>query len=122
MQKHTPDGVTLHCDFCGKHWDMIETMIEGHHGSILCTDCLIKSIDEANEITEPFKCTLCLRDFEPGDETPGSEKAYAASPRPEGANEAAKLCWDCIRQADRAFASDAETPWERRIEPDKRWR
>ena len=117
MQKHSPEGVTLHCDFCGGHWDMLKPMIEGHHGSILCLDCLAKAIDQSADATADFKCTLCLRDFEAG-----SEKVYTPTPVPEGANKLAKLCWDCARQADRAFAADPETAWERRVPPDKRWR
>lgn len=117
MQKHNEDGVTIHCDFCGKAWDMLEPMIEGHHGSVLCLECLDKAVDFSEPAKEDFKCSLCLRDFEAG-----AEKVYRPDPLPEGANPAGRLCFDCVRQADRAFAKDPETAWERRIEPDKRWR
>ena len=38
------------------------------------------------------------------------------------ANADAALCWDCIQQADRAFAKDPDTDWDRKISPTNRWR
>lgn len=115
MQRHTPDGVILACDFCGTDWDMIQPMIEGHRGSILCLPCLARAIDQAGEWSEGFSCTMCRREFEAG------EKAYRPTAAVEQANPQAIVCWDCVRQADRAFASDPDTDWQRKIAPDKRW-
>jgi len=116
MQRRTDEGVVLACDFCGTDWDMERPMIEGHQGSILCLACLARAVEEATEPAAPFACTLCLVEREP------PMKRWAHPDAGEGANREAAVCWDCIRQADRAFAKDEETAWERKIGPDKRWR
>jgi hypothetical protein len=108
MQKHTDEGVILCCDFCGEEWDMVKPMIEGHQGSILCLSCLDSAIDAADSNAEPFKCTLCLRDFE------ADEMAWASS--------GATACYDCLQQADKAFDKDPDTDWTRKISPTDRWR
>lgn len=115
MQRHTRDGVILACDFCGTDWDMTQPMIEGHQGSILCLGCLAAAIEKAAESPGDFKCTMCQRDLDAG------EKAYAPDPRPEDANDQATVCWDCTQQADRTFAKDPDTDWERKIPANKRW-
>ncbi len=116
MQRQTPEGIILACDFCGIDWDMVKPMIEGHQGSILCIDCLAAAIDGAAERDSAFKCTLCLRELDPG------ERAWAHPTAPTEAHEDAVVCWDCLQQADRAFAKDEDTDWQRRIPPDKRWK
>ena len=40
MQREEPDGIVILCDFCRRDWDGQEPMIEGHHGSIICLQCL----------------------------------------------------------------------------------
>jgi len=116
MQRHTPEGVILACDFCGCDWDMVKPMIEGHQGSILCIDCLAKAIEQAVAMSGAFKCILCLRDFE------ANQRGWQPTEPGDGANEDAVVCYDCIQQADRAFDKDPETDWDRRIEPNDRWR
>jgi len=108
MQKRTDEGVILCCDFCGDEWDMVKPMIEGHQGSILCLTCLDRAIDEASEQAEPIQCTMCLREFEAG------EQAWRS-------NEAT-VCFDCLQQADRAFDKDPDTDWTRKVPPSDRWR
>lgn len=119
MQKHNADGVTLHCDYCGRLWDMHEPMIEGHQGSVLCLACLARAIDDGgNEPAKRVKCTLCLRDFDPGD----GETIWQYADPPAEANAQARLCGDCAAQADRAFDRDPDTNWTRKLSPSKRWR
>ena len=118
MQR-TEDGlIVISCDFTGTDWDEVTPMIEGHRGAVLSLDALARAIDEAGPVSEPFECVMCLRPFDP------PEKAWhhPDPPFPESANPDATICWDCIQQADRAFAKDPDTPWERRTEPSKRWR
>jgi hypothetical protein len=116
MQRPTPEGIVLACDFCGRDWDMEKPMIEGHRGSILCIDCLARAIGDAADAGEPFACTMCLRRFDAGG------RRYRSVEPSTDANADAVICWDCIQQADRAFGKDAQTDWQRRIEPDNRWR
>ena len=116
MQRQTPEGVILACDFCGTDWDMEKPMIEGHKGSILCIDCLARGIEEAKPAPAGFMCTMCRQDYEAG------TKAYIPLERAPNANPKAVICWDCLQQADRTFARDKDTDWERRIEPSKKWR
>ncbi len=111
----TEDGVILACDFCGADWDMVKPMIEGHKGSILCLDCLSRAIDQAAAAERAFACTLCLVDREP------PMKRWSG-PRPTAGDDPAQVCWDCLQQADRTFARDADTDWQRRIPPDRTWR
>jgi hypothetical protein len=100
--------VILCCDFCGEEWDMVKPMIEGHQGSILCLSCLDRAIDGAAPADEPFKCTMCLRDFDSG------QRAWSGS--------GAAVCFDCLQQADRAFDKDPDTDWSRKMPPNERWR
>jgi len=118
MQR-TEDGyVIISCDFFGTDWDEVVPMIEGHQGSVISLDALAAAVDEAAVAEEPFKCTMCLRQFEPG------EKAWRCLKPPHAAtaNPNAIICWDCICQADRAFSKDPDTEWDRKIPPDDRWR
>lgn len=117
MQKHANNGVTLHCDFCGSLWDMEKSMIEGHRGSVLCLDCLDQAIREAKPAETKFTCTLCLREYDPG-----QESVWKPADPPADANPQAALCLDCVQQADRAFDRDPDTDWTRKMAPTKRWR
>lgn len=115
MQRIENGLVVISCDFTGLDWDERIPMIEGHRGAVLSLDALAKAIDDARPADAPFVCTMCLRDF------PEGERVWKNAEPPPSANPSAALCWDCIRQADRAFAKDPDTPWERRIPPDARW-
>ena len=116
MQRVTPDGIVIACDFTGEDWDGETPMIEGHKGAVLSLAALARAIDEAEPAPENFECVLCLRAFDAG------EKAWRHPDPPATANPDAVVCWDCLQQADRTFARDKDVEWERRIEPSKRWR
>jgi hypothetical protein len=107
MQRTDPDGIVLLCDFCRRDWDGQEAMIEGHHGSILCLQCLKIALN--NQSTDPvpdthpatsgepgsgkYKCTLCLR-FN----MPPAMPHWANPDHPD-----AVVCQDCLYQAAKAF-------------------
>jgi hypothetical protein len=118
MQRTENGMIVISCDFTGVDWDERTPMIEGHHGSVLSLDALARAIDEAAPAGDNFECTLCLRAFEAGEKC----WRHPDPPFPESANPHAVICWDCIRQADRAFAKDTDTDWDRKIAPDERWR
>jgi len=109
MQRHTDEGVELLCDFCETAWDERLAMIEGHRGSILCIHCLEHAIEAAVRNEDSPDCTMCLR---PAERDAGVFRAANG----------AVLCRDCMRQADRTFAKDPDTPWDRRLAPTDRWR
>ena len=117
MQRKTADGkIIIACDFTGVDWDERQAMIEGHRGSVISLNALARAIEEAEETTESIQCTMCLRQAEP------PQKVWCPAQRPPEANPQAAICWDCIQQADRAFARDPEVAWERRIAATERWR
>ena len=101
MQRQDPDGIVLLCDFCRRDWDGQEPMIEGHHGSIMCLECLKFALKEQVAGTEKYKCTLCLRFNIPGTLPHWSNAAHAE----------ATVCQECIYQAARAFSRNPDVPW-----------
>ncbi|MHC4995751.1 MAG: hypothetical protein ACYTGQ_11925 [Planctomycetota bacterium] len=126
MQKTENGMIVIACDFTGVEWDEVIPMIEGHRGSVLSLDALKMAIDGAFVATPELldelgisgggvECTMCKRLVVEG------RKMWRHPNPPENANPAAALCWDCIQQADRAFAKDPDTDWQRCIEPDDRW-
>ena len=118
MQREENGYIVISCDFTGIDWDERIPMIEGHKGSVLSLDALARAIDEAAEAKEKFHCTMCRRRFDP----PETCWRHPDPPCPDTANLEGVICWDCIQQADRAFAKDPDTAWDRKIAPDKRWR
>ena len=104
MQRTENNLVILSCDFCGKDWDEVIPMIEGHRGSIICLDCLEKALQQATSSDTQYDCTMCLQ------EKPGKLKHWRNSTPVsiEGLNPHAVICWDDIRQAAKAFHKDKE--------------
>ena len=81
MQRREQQFVVISCDFCGTDWDEVLPMIEGHHGSVLCLECLKKALDGLTTGDQGYHCSLCLRDL------PGKEPHWrppAVSPPPPG--------------------------------------
>jgi hypothetical protein len=104
MQRETPEGIILACDFCRRDWDGQEAMIEGHHGSIICLECLKRALAECKtaEGGEKYKCTMCLRFNIPG--------TLAQWRFPE--NPDAVICRDCIAQSAGTFSKSPHTDWK----------
>ena len=115
MQRTTPDGIVISCDFCGVDWDAYDEaqqnpMTEGHHGSVICLSCVKRALEEAGPSETAFKCTLGLTDHDAGE-------ACWRHPGPtpsDGLNPHAVAHWDNIRQAGRAFGKDPDIDfvWE----------
>lgn len=101
MQREEPEGIVIVCDFCHRDWDGQEPMIEGHHGSILCLECLKVALVEQGMREEKYKCTLCLRFNLPPAMPRWSNRAH-----PE-----AIVCQECLYQAARGFSRNPEVPW-----------
>lgn len=100
------------CDFCGRAWDPDDParpMIEGHHGSHLCGECLsiayVAIVHESRNDRVPGQtCTMCLEERE--DET------HRSAERP-----AAVICRRCVKQSATALEKDPDSRWRRPVEP-----
>ena len=106
MQRNEDGGVVISCDFCGTDWDQVKPMIEGHHGSVICADCLRVAVDSAAVRPGRHVCTMCIRD-----DLPEDMEKWIPSPLPDRANPQASICVECIRQADGAFRRDPDVEW-----------
>ena len=117
MQRTDPEGIVLLCDFCQRDWDGVEPMIEGHHGSILCLECLKLALKDQTQTAAvgpawtdgKFKCTLCLRFNIP------ASLAHWSNP----AHPDAIVCQECIIQAAKAFSRNKDVPWTWESAPQK---
>ncbi len=86
------------CDFCHAHWDDETTMIEGHHGSLICDKCLVVAhkmvvTESADLSADGYECTMCLENrTQPAWRSPAHEDAH--------------ICLRCIKLAARAIEKD----------------
>jgi hypothetical protein len=102
MQREDPEGIVLLCDFCRRDWDGQEPMIEGHHGSIICLECLKVALSEQKAGGEKYKCTMCLRFNMP-----------PALPRwSHAVHTEAIICQECLYQSARTFSKNPDVPWK----------
>ena len=113
MQRTTPDGIVISCDFCGVDWDAYDEaqqnpMTEGHHGSVICLNCVKRALEEAMPSETGFKCTLGLTDHDAGEVC----WRHPAPVESDGLNKHAVAHWDNIRQAGRAFGKDPDIDYE----------
>jgi hypothetical protein len=94
MQEYHDEGVSILCDFCHTAWDGEAAMVEGHHGSVICLDCLKKALNEAATHGDKYQCTLCLRI-----NIPGSLPRWSTAEYPQ-----AIVCQECLFQAAKAMS------------------
>lgn len=99
MQREDPDGIVILCDFCRRDWDGQEPMIEGHHGSVICLQCLKRAAAEKAAGADKYTCTLCLR-FN----MPPSLPKWQNPDHPE-----AIICEECLEQAVKTFGKQGFT-------------
>ncbi len=104
MQREEPDGIVISCDFCGVDWDGQAAMVEGHHGSVLCLDCMKLALDYSFTGDGPYRCVLCLREA-----LPASLPRWRHEGRPD-----TLVCQDCVHQAAKAFsrAAHVDFTWQ----------
>jgi hypothetical protein len=101
MQREEEGLVVISCDFCRRDWDGAEAMIEGHHGSILCLECLKRALIEKASGDEKYNCTLCLR-FN----IPGTLPRWSHPEHPTGI-----ACQECLYQAAGTFSKNPDVDW-----------
>ncbi len=106
MQRTEEGLIVISCDFCGTDWDEVLPMIEGHHGSVLCLECLKQSLTQQVEAAVSFECTLCLQ------HRPEGTIAWTPMDRPAAANPRAMACAGCLKQAAGTFSRDPDVDWK----------
>ncbi|MCC7145132.1 MAG: hypothetical protein IT443_01660 [Phycisphaeraceae bacterium] len=113
MQRMEDGGIIISCDFCGTDWDQELAMVEGHHGSVLCLDCLKKALANSGPAATVFDCTLCLQ-TKPAGTTVWRHEPLSVELK--GYNRYAAVCEDCVDQAARAFSKDPQVDfsWQRK--------
>lgn len=102
MQRNEDGGVVISCDFCGEDWDEIKPMVEGHHGSVICLECVKLALTGLQTGGEAYSCPLCLRS-----QLPASDPHWSNPKRPQ-----ATACKSCVHQAARAFDRDPDVDWK----------
>jgi len=91
------------CDFCLRPWADNGAMVEGHHGSLICTDCLSAAYPavavraDTVEPTDEFDCTMCLQHK--------GGLRYRTN--------TATACRSCVEKAARMLERDPDSGWTR---------
>ena len=114
MHTTNPDGTLIRslCDFCHGVYADYETdtfadkpMIEGHHGSLICLNCLTVAYTDVDlggggAEHSGAKCTMCLEERD--------QPQWQSPAHPESL-----ICLRCIKQAATALDKDPESGWKR---------
>lgn len=103
-----PDHVTMSdvlCDFCGRAWTLDMPLLEGHHGSCICGDCLASAvrrmaIERVDDRVDGYRCTMCLEER--------ADAAYRSPSRP-----VAFICRRCVDLGARTLERDRDFAWRR---------
>ncbi|MCX5660311.1 MAG: hypothetical protein NTW19_11400 [Planctomycetota bacterium] len=102
MQRNEDGGVVISCDFCGTDLDEILPMVEGHHGSVICLECVKLALEGLQAGGEAFSCPLCLQT------QLAPETLHWSNPlRPK-----VTACKPCVFQAAGAFSKDPDVDWK----------
>jgi hypothetical protein len=104
------------CDFCLREWTDAVPMLEGHHGSCVCGNCLTVAFTEVvlnktSTAPDDFKCPMCLE--ENGDRAAlnrADEPGWQSPTHPE-----AVMCRRCIKLAAGALHKDSDFDWRKPI-------
>ena len=90
------------CDFCHTPWTLERPMVEGHHGSCICGNCLraawaLTVTSQASDRPDgvPTKCTMCLEER--------TDRTFQSPAFAE-----ACICLRCVRLATLAVARDED--------------
>ena len=104
------------CDFCRREWTEDVPMVEGHHGSCICGNCLTLAYAEVvgsgtGSAPNGYDCRMCLeggKDREALER--GDEHGWASPLDPE-----ACICRRCIKQAAGALVKDVGSGWKKPV-------
>ncbi len=93
------------CDFCANHWAEDRQMVEGHRGSLVCSQCLTSAYatvvrdGKGEKVPEVVTCTLCLE--------------HKDLPHWKGPLENMWACQRCIKQSAAILQKDPESGWKK---------
>lgn len=99
------------CNFCMMVWDEHRQMVEGHRGSLICSQCLSIAFTELVHLDygyTPAKtetCVLCLEADRDG--------LHWQSP----IDESVIACRRCVKQSAGVLHKDPDTPWKKPPDP-----
>lgn len=97
------------CDFCLATWTEENPFVEGHRGSLICSDCLTRAYratelgDGATNVPEHVNCTLCLLH---------RDAPHWQSPIVEGGP---VICASCVVSAAKMLEKDPASQWEKPV-------
>jgi len=112
MQDTNEQGeLVFKCDFCTMVWDEHRQMVEGHRGSLICSQCLSIAFTELVHLDSGYTpartetCVLCLESERDG--------LHWRSP----VDESVIACRRCVKQSSGVLHKDADTPWKKPADP-----
>lgn len=93
------------CDFCRCEWTLDLPLIEGHHGSCICGDCLATAYRSVvlagrDDAISGYRCTMCLE--------ARSDPCFRSQTAPD-----AFVCRRCIKLGATALERDPDHTWRR---------
>jgi len=93
------------CDFCHAEWTLDKPVIEGHHGSIICGNCLTVAytqvvLHSVNTGPAGYQCTMCL---ENRPDIAWQSPAYSE----------AVICQRCLKLAAGTLSKDKDFNWSK---------
>ncbi|MBL4810251.1 MAG: hypothetical protein JKY43_09395 [Phycisphaerales bacterium] len=112
MQNKDADGNLIFvCDFCHQPWSDDRPMVEGHRGSIICSNCLSIAYTQVvhqklgSPVNTEDTCLLCLEH--------GRDDPHWRSPMFDDAI----ACRRCLKQSAGVLHKDADYAWQKPRDP-----
>ncbi len=112
MHDTDQDGqLVFKCDFCKMGWDENRQMVEGHRGSLICSQCLSIAFTELVYLDSGYTpakaevCILCLEAERDG--------LHWQSP----IDETVLACRRCVKQSAGVLHKDPDIPWKKPSDP-----
>jgi len=110
-ETNSEDELVFKCDFCKMAWDENRQMVEGHRGSLICSQCLSIAYTELVHLDSGYTpardeaCILCLEN--------GREGLHWQSP----IDESVIVCRRCVKQSAGVLHKDPDIPWKKPSDP-----
>ena len=112
MQNKDTDGnLVFICDFCHQPWAVDRPMVEGHRGSIICSNCLSIAYTQVvqqrlgSPVDKDDTCLLCLEH--------GRDDPHWRSPMFDDAI----ACRRCLKQSAGVLHKDPDFEWQKPRDP-----